>query len=333
MNKIAIQDKKIPFISNIVDLNCVKKKFQKYLPYLLKIGNLQEAKLIRYKPQKRCLVEYVFKGDNNFSIIGKIRAKGLDKNSYSLQKFLYQNGFGIDSQDKIFVPQPMGIIPEWNMWLQEKVLGEISTNFFRPNYSINISKKIPHIAHKLHQLPCQSNRVHSMETELKILHQKLPLIIPLFPHWEKRIFDLLNKCDRTYNLVAEKRLFGIHRDFYFDQIIVNQDKYYLLDLDLYCLGNPALDIGNFVGHLIEYSFRKWQKFDSLKNHQNAIVEEFINLNGEYQRQNITIYTILTVVRHIYLSTTFPKRNFSTPYLFDWCEKELNQLKQKYRKPF
>ena len=38
--------------------------------------------------------------------------------------------------------------------------------------------------------------------------------------------------------------------------IVGDGRLYLLDFDLYCLGDPALDAGNFIAHVTEQSLRE-----------------------------------------------------------------------------
>lgn len=323
-NYSFIKDSKISFLEEALSPLKVNYFFYKNLPNIFNKYQLTQIRVIRYKPQKRCLIEYTFEGENTLTLIGKIRAKGTDYHSYNLQQKLWNNGFNNDCRDKISVPEPMAIIPEWQMWLQKKVSGKVLTDLFSPTIDIEKVKKIAHVAHKLHQLKQPTHRRHLIADELFILHQKLPLILVKFPHWEKRIEELLTKCDRLGQTIEENQLCGIHRDFYFDQIIVDKDHFYLLDLDLYCLGNPSLDIGNFIGHISEYSLRKWGDLNKLEAQENALKEEFIRLAGESQRRSIDVYTILTLVRHIYLSTQFPDRNFSTEILFDFCESKLKE---------
>jgi hypothetical protein len=156
------------------------------------------------------------------------------------------------------------------------------------------------------------------------LHQKLPLILEYYPNWEKRIKELLKKCDRLGEKTPPpSQLSAIHRDFYFDQIIVNHDHLYVLDL--YCQGDPNLDIGNFIGHLTEYALRKYGDFQALKHHENALETEFIKLSRPENIYNIKAYTVLTLVRHIYLSTQFGDRLFTTEMLFNYCQDYLQEL--------
>lgn len=335
-----IEDRKMPFLIDVINPTKVRDIFHKKLPILTQQYNLSKIEVIRYKPEKRCLIEYSFQGKDTLILIGKIRAKGTDFKSYKLQKKLWQTGFDNDSIDNISVPEVVGIIPEWQMWLQKKVSGEILTSYLTSKKAINICQKVAHIAHKLHQTNIFTDKCHTVSDELNILQQKLPLVIESYPHWQTRIKYLLEKCYLLGEKISDEPLFGIHRDFYFDQIIVSKDRYYLLDLDLYSRGNPCLDIGNFIGHISEYSLRNLGNMYFLKNQENILIKEFIKINKkQYKKQlsslemkefiminqqNITAYTTLTLVRHIYLSTQFTDRLPYTETLLNLGEERLKK---------
>lgn len=317
-----IQDPQMPFLKDALNPHHVDSVFRRLLPWLNHSHELAEIRVIRYKPQRRCLIEYHFQGEQPLIIIGKVRAKGTDTKSYFLQKELWHNGFDDRSTDQISVPEPLGIIPQWQMWLQRKVSGEVATPLMATAQGIEIAKKVAHVTSKLHQLRICPERHHTMSHELAILHQKLPEVIRFYPHWQNRIQSLLVKCDRLGANTPQNELCGIHRDFYPEQIIVDGDRLYLLDLDLYCQGDPALDIGNFIAHISEYSLRALGHLDALYNREFALVEEFIKLRGDRYLQGIIAYINLTLVRHIYLSTQFSERQRYTEVLLNLCEQRL-----------
>lgn len=70
---------------------------------------------------------------------------------------------------------------------------------------------------------------------------------------------------------------GIHHDFYGDQVIVMGDRLWLLDLDLYCQVHPALDMGNFIAHITEFSLREWGNPAALADRETALTEAAIVL--------------------------------------------------------
>jgi thiamine kinase-like enzyme len=122
--------------------------------------------------------------------------------------------------------------------------------------------------------------------------------------------------------VPAPKFCGIHRDFYPAQVIVRKGQLYLIDFDLYCQGDPALDVGNFIGHVTEESLRTCGQASALQDREEAMEKRFIELCGEAIRPSVRAYTTLTLARHIYLSTQFPERSAFTESLLELCENRL-----------
>jgi aminoglycoside phosphotransferase (APT) family kinase protein len=167
-----------------------------------------------------------------------------------------------------------------------------------------------------------------MVDELSILHERLPLVAQRKPQWANRLERILDACDRLGTSVPEPTPCGIHRDFYADQVLVSGERLYLLDFDLYCEGDPALDIGNFMGHITEQSLRTYGDPNTLADREAAMEERFVELSDRPTRAAIQAYAMLTLVRHIYLSTQFPERRPFTEALLELCEQRLTIISRK-----
>jgi Ser/Thr protein kinase RdoA (MazF antagonist) len=161
-----------------------------------------------------------------------------------------------------------------------------------------------------------------MADELRILHERLPAVGRAEPQWADRIERLLEACDRLGTATPEAVPRGIHRDFYADQVIVDGPRLHLIDFDLYCEGDPALDIGNFLGHLTEQSLRTLGDPEALAHIEGALEERFVELSGEKTRSTIHTYKLLTLARHVHLSTLFPERRPYSESLLELCEERL-----------
>jgi thiamine kinase-like enzyme len=316
----------MPFLAAAIDRVEVEECFGRCLA-IAQNCSLQKIEVIRHKPGRRCLIEYQLINDAGelMTLIGKVRAKGTDFHSYELQKSLWLNGFADDSADGISVPEAVGIIPEWQMWLQRKVAGDIVTKFLTQNQNIVLAKHIAESAHKLHQANIPPRRSHTMTDELRILHERISLVIQEYPQWQERLERILEQCDDLGARTPELQRCGIHRDFYPDQVIVNNSRLYLLDLDLYCEGNPALDIGNFLAHIQEYSLRTFGNPQALSNFENALTASFMQLTTDKLYTAIEAYTTLTLVRHIQISSQFPERRFATETLLNLCEQRFQNI--------
>ena len=133
-----------------------------------------------------------------------------------------------------------------------------------------------------------------MADELRILHERFRLVGAINPSWCARLWAILDACDHLGAALPEPVPRPIHRDFYPDQVIVDGHRLYLLDFDLCCLGDPALDIGNFVGHLKEYALRQLGDPEALAEQEAALVERFAQLSGPQVLPSVRAYTTLTL---------------------------------------
>lgn len=321
----VVNDANMPFLAQALHPQVVQQQFdQLALWQNTHPMQLQAIRVIRYKPGRRCLIEYdVVENQSVVTLIGKARAKGLDRCSFRLVQLLWHNGFDAKSSDRISVPKPIVMIPQFQMWLQRKVTGTLATDLLPKPAGITVSQHIAQAAHKLHQANIVPRRSHTMANELQILHDRLLKVVQLSPHLSRRIERVLAACDSLGSVTPELENSGIHRDFYPDQVLVAGDRIYLLDLDLYCLGDPSLDIGNFIAHITEQSLRTLGSADALIEREEAAIAEFTRLSSTATHVAIQAYKTLTLARHIYISTLFPERQKFTETLLELCEQRLS----------
>jgi hypothetical protein len=322
-------DPKMSFLANALDPPQAERRLNCHLPGLTRNNGqirLRTIRVTRYKPGRRCLIEYDVELDQCDAclqtLVGKASASGRSSSSYDLAKTLSDSGFASDSEDGISVPEPIGIIPEFQMWFQQKVPGVASTHLLAGGDGVRLAPRIAEAIHKLHRTGIRAHRRHTMADELGILHERLSLVAEMRPQWAERLARLLVSCDRLCASTPAPSPCGIHRDFYPDHVIADGPRLYLLDFDLYCEGDPGLDVGNFLGHLVEQSLRALGDPNALSDRAEALEERFLDLSGDSTRAAIRAYTMLTLVRHIHVSTQFPERRRFTERLLELCEELL-----------
>jgi hypothetical protein len=292
------------------------------------LPHLRTIRVIRYKPGRRCVIEYDLElerpdaAPEMVTLIGKVRRLRSGKSGYRLLSALWDAGLGADSADGITVAEPIGVVPEFRMWLQRKVQGQVATDLLAAPGGEDLVRRIAEAAHKLHRAGVLAKRRHTMNDELRILHERLPSVARSEPQWAGRIERLLDACDRLGAGTLQPEPCGIHRDFYADQVIVAGPRLCLIDFDLYCEGDPALDIGNFLGHIREQSLRSLGDPEALADLEEAMEERFVELAGEEMRPAVRTYKLLTLARHVHLSTLFPERRPFTGNLLELCEEYL-----------
>lgn len=287
---------------------------------------LRGARLLRYKPGRRCLIEYGFETPDGaqVALLGKLRAKGADHRTFALMQALRAAGLTDAASDGVAVPEPVALVPELGLWLQRRVAGVPATELLRGPTGPWLAPRVAAALHRLHALDAAAlgvERVHTAADELAALARWLPLAAARRPTRAARIHRLLAACTALGPRLAGALAAAIHRDFYPDQLLVGERRLYLLDLDLCCRGDPALDAGNFVAHLMELALRETGDPDAYRGAADAFLAAFLARHPA-ARARCDAYVTLTLARHVYLSTELPGRAGVTGALLALCEARL-----------
>jgi hypothetical protein len=330
----ARNDPALPTVALALDPELARSELKRRLPRLIGKGRplrLKAIRVTRHKPGRRCVIEYDLapkgshENDHVTTIVGKIRAKRFGNESFRLLDQFWNAGFDNSSADHISVPEPLGVISEFQMWCQRKVPGRTAEGLLRGDEGIKLAGRIAEAIHKVHCAGVPTERCHTMTDELRILGECLAKTAELKPEWHGRLTRMNSECHRLGAIVREPKSCGIHRDFYPAQVIVDGEWLYLIDFDLYCLGDSALDVGNFIAHMTESALRELGDASALAPQEAALQEAFLAHAGEQCRLAVSAYTVLSIARHIYLSTQFPDRRQFTYALLELCEQRIGRL--------
>jgi glycosyltransferase involved in cell wall biosynthesis len=343
----ALADPDLPTVRLALEPDEAKHQLKHHLPRLAGEGaklRLKSIHVVRHKPGRRCVIEYELRIQHpapppeTVALLGKIRVRRFGKEGYRLQEALWNAGFDDQSTDGISVPEPVGVIPRFQMWLQLKVPGVTATRALCGPDGVELARRIANAIHKLHQANIPTDRRHTMAEELRILRECLAKVAAAKPEWHDRLTRVARACEQLGASLPESHPCGIHRDFYPAQVVADTEparegktaatRLYLIDFDLYCIGDPGLDVGNFIGHMTEQSLREFGDPRALIKQERALEERFLELSGESLRTSVKVYTTLTLVRHIYLSAQLPERQSFTSELIDLCEQRLGLAPQR-----
>jgi aminoglycoside phosphotransferase (APT) family kinase protein len=214
------------------------------------------------------------------------------------------------------------------MTLQRKVAGISASELLAGSFgfSAGLGHRIAKAIVKVHRANVTPCKQHTIDDELRILDDALASAAQARPELSASIAQLAETCiDLAEPLRSRSTVCGIHRDFYPDQVLLAGARTYLLDFDLYCLGDPALDAGNFIAHVIDQSVRSFDGDSTyFALHQDEFLDACCALHGEQIRPAINIYTTLALARLVAISTRFTDRNAWTATLIDVVRQRLNQ---------
>jgi aminoglycoside phosphotransferase (APT) family kinase protein len=284
-------------------------------------SRLEEIRVVRHKPGKRCVVEYCLRAPDGeaYTLLGKMRSSHRADTAFKLMRAFRAAGFDDTAADGICVAEPVACFVDLGMWLQRKVVGHVAAQLLAGPDAPALAAWVAEADHKIQRAGVRTRRDHGMPDELRILDERLMQLAVAQPPLAARIARLLAACRRRAAGVRDPVPCGIHRDFYADQLIVAGTRLYVIDFDLYCSGDPALDMGNFIGHVVEQALREHDDAAALATVAQVGRARFLELAAPGSEAALDAYTDLTLVRHIYLSTLFEARRHLTGALLTLCE--------------
>jgi len=326
----AAGDAELPTLAHALNPVEAARRFKRRLPKLSGDGQLRllAIRVTRHKPRRRCVIEYEVEVDRpdapkaTVTLIGKIRARRYGNEGFRQLETIWKAGFDAHSADGVSVPEPVGVISPFKMWCQRKAPGGTAERLLADADGPRLARRIAEAIHKLHRANLPTERRHTMADELEILRECLAKVAERRADLAARVARVLAACERLGASVPAPAASGIHRDFYPAQVIVDGERLWLIDFDLFCLGDPGLDAGNFLGHVIEQALRERGDARALGTVEQAMEERFVQLSGAHTRAAVRAYTTLTLARHIFLSTEFPERSHTTEALVALCEGRL-----------
>ena len=265
----------------------------------------------RHKPGRRCMIAFDVSIDGRRERwLGKVRAKGPDMRSARIQQQLWQAGLR-------HMAEPLGVVETSHMTLQRAVAGRSCLRALELGTEATvIARDVAHALRELQTTAVVPERTWTLDDELRALLVRL------------RTLRLVHRDNATAIASVERSLIQlaeplrqrtaqavIHRDFYHDQVLLNTDGCTIVDLDLISIGDPALDVGNFIGHLIELSWRKPLSARRLNTLADAILTAAHQLApDEWDVDAVTRYAFLTLGRLMEIATRHVERRALLPEL-------------------
>lgn len=279
------------------------------------------ARLVRHKPGRRCLIAYELHEETGrrFRALGKQRAKGADRRVFAFQRQLWEEGFRPGGAAGACVPEPLGLVPALNLWLQAAVAGQ--------GFSVDtwLPEETAAAVAALHASRASVQKSHSLDDELSILQARLTALAQRRPEWARRTGALRQAAVALAGLAEPVEPRPIHRDFYHDHLLREGADIYLLDLDLVCLGDPAVDIGNFSAHLTELALRKLGNAHGWHGWQEGFADAACRRAGLVRADHVRIYEVLSLMRLVEIGERMPERQAVAAELLAECEARAQEV--------
>ena len=202
-----------------------------------------QGRVLGYKPLHRC----VLRGEGSPAGDWIDKLYGGHRDSRAAETYA-QLGH-CDTAGAAFIPQPEQYDQprralRWRAFPGEPLLQSLATHP-RPELVRRAAEVIAH----LHGCDTRWVRRHTPDDELATAERWARFAANVRPALLARLQQALDGLRASAAKLQAGAYVPSHRDFYDKQILVDGEHSALLDLDMACLAEPELDLGNFLAHL------------------------------------------------------------------------------------
>lgn len=296
--------------------------FKTGLASSLRVKQVKQIDLLKYKPNRRCVLAYTVRGwdtvtnrSRSLPFVGKVFRDGRGELLNRWQSLLWDGAFRPDSADQITVAAPLGYLAPMRMqvqgWADGKTFDELAHE--RRHDMVPLAARSAEAIAKLHSWQPPNDaptlKTYALADEVGNLAHYAERTIDLRPDMVVEVEALHSTLvDWSGRLPAPTRRAVLHRDFYYSQLLFDGDDVTLIDFDLLALGDRAIDVANFVAHLSLLGLQVAGRVDWFSAESHAFRRQyprFATIDATFQ-ERCNFYEATTLFRLLQVVLTRPK---------------------------
>ncbi|MFQ5450063.1 MAG: phosphotransferase family protein [Nitrospinaceae bacterium] len=277
-------ERKLRWLPHLIDSDFLKEKI---LPQLMATRWGAEWKLtglthciIHYKPEDACTVRVQAQLSNDST--GEVRSWVLYGKTFSeeqgeeiqhIMTKLWQASRWAQKDFKL--ARPLGFLPHYKMLWQEGLPGtplfdqeRTDPNFFR------LLEQAAAALVQLHRIPMDCNRKIRVRDVVELLKEMKELIGTSFPSIRPTLSRVVDRLIRQADSIEEGFMATLHGDLHLKNILVDEGKIYLIDLDASAIGTPLLDLGSFSAGVITLAIMNGETWEMAEKKIRVFTERY-----------------------------------------------------------
>lgn len=164
---------------------------------------------------------------------------------WRLMEALTQNGFHADSPDRISIPGVTAYLPELSLLVQEEVGGPTVTQLLRTPQAERAIRRMAAAVAKLHNTRVNLGAPYTLSDYLQRCHPPHGVLCERIPELRTSVEHIVDEAGRrihSYNVQPTL----VHGDLHLAQVLVDDERTWMIDFDACCIADPAADLGNVL---------------------------------------------------------------------------------------
>ena len=253
------------------------------------------SRLLSHKPGRRAAIEYHFDLGNGAAVklAGKTFRNDAGRDLIELHRRMNEQ-LRARGDCRVRVAEPAGFLEDRNLALFRWGQGAAPSQ--REPLGPNSIRVAAEGLATLHSLDLDETQTFTSLDECRVLARWLDALRPL------RVADL-EPADRAFDIlrgIAEslkhRPVCTMHGDYYESQVIWDERRITLLDLDTLAHGDPCRDLGNLLAHAHLSCLRAGGSQPAFKLLTSAALSQYQGMNGSVDQHALKFYQAAALLR-------------------------------------
>ncbi|MGH2714507.1 MAG: aminoglycoside phosphotransferase family protein, partial [Thermoleophilaceae bacterium] len=198
------------------------------------------VEIVRYRPGRKALLRYQLRCGERRYVYAKAYAGPRAAHQHRLSNALAAAG--------VPVPPVLGTVPQLEMVVHAAADGRPLLALRDVTEYASPLRAAAETLARLHGASIEGLRSVPADHDASLVRRSAETLAVLLPEHDLWIHELAAAIAAALAAIPERRA-PIHGDFYDDQVLVSDGRVTLLDFDEARLGNPLVDVGNFLAHV------------------------------------------------------------------------------------
>jgi phosphotransferase family enzyme len=258
---------------------------------LLEASRAIDIERVRYVPEVGAILRYTFEPPGvPAKIYGKVQPGGRGLRTYNIVQGLWQAAARYPGF--LNLPRPLGYIDELGMLLEEGVRGRpVGGNRSSTEFMLTGNAAAEALA-VIHESGLQADETIHIDDELARLDRVAEQFKYILPTGHFLLQDLIAHMRDRVRKTEEEDVLPTHGDMKYDQFVVHNDTFTLLDFDYFAMAETSYDLGKFCAYATPSCPRDWKESAAAEEIRSLFIRRYLELRPHATVQRFGVYEAL-----------------------------------------
>jgi hypothetical protein len=247
---------------------------------------------VRYVPEVGAIMRYTLALDGTppKKIYGKVQPGGRGLRTYNVVQGLWQAAARYPGY--LNLPRPLAYVDEMGLLLEEGVRGQPLKGRRMSAEFMMASNAAAEALAVIHESGLESDEQIEIERELGRLDRVAEQFKFVLPVGHFLLNDLLSHMRDRLRKTDEEDVLPTHGDLKYDQFMVHNDDFTLLDFDYFALAETSYDLGKYCAYIVPSNPKDWKETKAAEEARELFIRRYMELRPDATLQRFGVYEAL-----------------------------------------